>query len=112
MVTMGGFVQYEHDVPKIKFVTPKICVMMAGDTLFATTLVKQLSSYSYSDKPSVRDVVSVAKVSYEQLRQDQIETEVFRPRGFSMQQFYQEGLQTRLSPTLLMLSIMKSCPMI
>jgi len=100
MVTMGGFMQYEHDVPKIKFVSSKICVMMAGDTLSATTLIQQLSSHFRTGEPSVEDVVNTAKTFYEQLRQDQIETEVFRPRGFTMQQFYQEGLQSRLQPHL------------
>lgn len=101
MVTMGGFVQYEHDVPKIKFVTRKTCVMMAGDTLAATTIIQRLSAHFRVGEHGVLDVVQTARTFYEDLRQEQIRTAIFRPRGITMEQFYQDGLQSRLQPQLI-----------
>lgn len=100
MVTMGGFIQYEHETPKIRFVTPKICVMLAGDTAMASSIIERLSNHFSEGQHSTADVALAAKIFYEDFRQEQIISEIFRPRGITMEEFYQGGLQSRLLPQI------------
>jgi ATP-dependent protease HslVU (ClpYQ) peptidase subunit len=106
MITMGSFMQYEHDVPKIRFVIPKTCVMLAGDTEAAITIIDRLSSHFQHMDPEkkadtkVLEVVQTAQGFYEELRQEKISASIFRPRGITMREFYQGGLQSSLQPRL------------
>ena len=101
MITTGGFIQSEHDVGKIKFITSRICVMIAGDTSGATTLTERLiTKFGLTSSSSVEEVALEAKTIYEELRRDTIDTVIFHPRGITMSQFYQGGLQSKLQPSL------------
>ena len=98
MITNGDIIQHEHDMSKIVIITERIFAMMAGNTLSATTLIQKLVRRCQNSSNSVEEVVNIAKLLYSEVRSEQINEEIFRPRGITMEQFYVGGLQSRFHP--------------
>ncbi len=88
MVTLAGLTEFEHEVPKVMPVTDSIVALIAGDALRGSRLVRELRARIPANPAPVEQVVNVAAALYAQLRQQQIEGEVFAPRGITLQQFY------------------------
>ncbi len=99
MVTFGGITQFEHEVSKIIEVTDKIVIMTAGDALKGSRLARDIMTHIPAGSPTVKGVADASALRYTELRKEQIEAQIFTPRGISMQDFYQ-GLQQRILPQL------------
>jgi hypothetical protein len=41
MVTLGNFLEFEHEIPKVTFIQPKIAVLIAGDALRGSKITNQ-----------------------------------------------------------------------
>lgn len=88
MVTMGHLIEFEHEIPKVKAITNKIVTLMAGDAIVGAELGRGIDAAFPAVAPSVERVAEKAAVLYATLRDRKIETEVFRPRGMTRQEFY------------------------
>ena len=99
MVTMGSIQEFEHEVPKVTEITRQIVSLIAGDAQRGSRLARELHDKFQSGVQSVQQVAQAAADTYADLRRCQIETEVFVPRGLTMQQFY-TGLQPQMLPQL------------
>src|SRR5262245_19699348 len=100
MVTMGGMIEFEHEVPKIKPITDHILGLAAGDALRGARLASDVRAAILAAGQGVEQVAESAAQRYAQLRLIQLDSEVFAPRSISIQQFYEGGLQTRMVPQI------------
>jgi len=87
MVTLGRLTEFEHEVPKITNITDKV---VAGDALRGAQLIRNVVESGVAP-PLVRDLAQLTAIKYAEMRDAQIEAEVFRPRGLTRLQFYQGG---------------------
>jgi len=92
MVTHSGITEFEHDIPKLRQITERVAFLAAGDALRAASLADQLVASLPTGAIGVEQIAQAAAQAFGMNRHQQIETEVFAPRGLTMQQFYQ-GLQ-------------------
>jgi 20S proteasome alpha/beta subunit len=99
MVTLGGLIEFEHEVPKVMQITDKVVALIAGDALRGSRLVREVMTQIPAGSPTVQGVADAATQRYTELRRLQIESDIFAPRGITMQDFYQ-GLQQRMLPQL------------
>src|SRR6266404_4303806 len=99
MVTLGGHTEFEHEVPKIMAVTDRVVALIAGDALKGGSLIRDIASQMPAGAMSVKAVADAISVRYTQLRQQQIQSDIFTPRGISMAQFY-GGLQQQMLPQI------------
>lgn len=99
MVTLGGLTEFEHDVPKVTPLASKAVILLAGDTLHGTRVVADLRARLPAESPALEEIAEAAARSYVVLRRQEIESQIFAPRGLTMAEFYQ-GLQHNLAPQL------------
>ena len=101
MVTMGRMTEFEPDTPKIAPLTDKVVALTAGDALRAVALLHRLrASLPTADgATTVRQIAEAASAHYAQLRSEQIQADIFAPRGILMANFY-AGQQTQMIPQL------------
>src|SRR5439155_16914821 len=90
MVTLGRLTEFEHEVPKITNITDRVVALVAGDALRGSQLIKNVVEAGVAP-PLVRDLAQLTALKYAEMRDAQIEAEVFRPRGMTRSQFYQGG---------------------
>ena len=90
MVTLGRLTEFEHEVPKISNLTDRTVALIAGDALRGSQLVKNVVEAGVAP-PLVRDLAQLTAFKYAEMRDAQIEAEIFRPRGLTRLQFYQGG---------------------
>lgn len=100
MVTHGGITEFEHDVPKINRVADLVLTLHAGDALRGARLAREVAARTPSGPISLDHVVQIAVDRYATQRREQIESEVFAPRGVTMEEFYKNGLQQRFVPPI------------
>lgn len=98
MVTLGGLIEFEHDVPKVTAISDKIVMLMAGDAVRGSRLVRELRRGIPAGPSTVEQVAGVAAMMYAQHRQQQLDTDLFIPRGITMQQYY--GSMQQMLPQL------------
>src|SRR5262249_14070140 len=99
MVTMGRITEFEHEIPKIALIKNLTVALIAGDALRGSNVVNETIRTAPAS-PTVKGIAETAAAQYVILRQNQIETEIFRPRGFSRADFYTgkvPGLHQNLS---------------
>jgi 20S proteasome alpha/beta subunit len=90
--------EFEHDVPKVTAISDKVVMLMAGDAVRGSRLVRELRRGIPAGPSTVEQIASVAALMYAQHRQQQLETELFIPRGITMQQYY--GSMQQMLPQL------------
>jgi hypothetical protein len=100
MVTHAGLTEFEHETPKIVVVSERVVTLSAGDALRGARLAQELGQFLPSGPITLRQTADQAVQVYAGHRRQQIEAEVFAPRGLSMQQFYTGGIQPQLLPQL------------
>ena len=96
MVTMGGLTEFEHDVPKITALSDRIVTLVAGDALRGSELVRLVGGLPADAQ--VRPTAQLLALRYAELRRAVVEAFVLIPRGLSLAEFYQGGVQQRLIP--------------
>lgn len=94
MVTWGP-TEFEHEVPKIMAVGGSATVLVAGNTLYGSRVVRETRAHFAMGVPRVAELADAIAAKYADLRREQLQTDVFGPRGMSMQNFY-AGQQTQL----------------
>jgi hypothetical protein len=90
MVTLGRLTEFEHEVPKISKVAERAVALIAGDALRGSQLIQNVIESGVAP-PLVRDVAQLTALKYAEMRDAQIEAEIFRPRGLTRLQFCQGG---------------------
>jgi hypothetical protein len=90
MVTLGRLTEFEHEVPKITALSEKIVALLAGDALRGSQLIRNTSEAAGASS-LVRDLAQLTALKYAEMRDVQVESEIFRPRGLTKAQFYQGG---------------------
>src|SRR5215470_10239037 len=83
MITMGGLIEFEHGVPKVSPVADRVVILMAGDGLRGARLVRELRNALPISAVTVESVASTAAALYVAHRQQQMEREIFTPRGLT-----------------------------
>ncbi len=99
MVTLGGLIEFEHEIPKVSSVADRIVILIAGDALRGARLVRQIASAIPVSSLSMDEVAQMAATAYVEHRRQQIEVEVFAPRGITISQYY-GGLQMQMLPQI------------
>ena len=97
MVTLGGFIEFEHAVPKMASAAGRAVVMVAGDTLTGTRLAHEVSD-SLTGAPTVLDIAQRLAERYEATRLHHIEQHILAARGLTLASFY--DMQGTLNPQL------------
>jgi len=87
MVTLGGFIEFEHEIPKINKLTEYSAALSAGDAISANKIISILKN-RLTASPSIEDIAKLASQVYAECRDSEIDNNIFRPRGFSRHQFY------------------------
>lgn len=87
MVTVGGLIEFEHEVPKFVRTSDSVAILFSGDALRGARLARALSP-ACEGVTSVEVVARTAADLYGEHRRKQVERQLFLPRGFSMQAYY------------------------
>jgi hypothetical protein len=101
MVTMGGFIEFEHPVPKMAEPSPLAVVMVAGDTLVGTRLAQDVSGGLHGTSARILDIAQRLAAQYQGMRQQAIESQILGPRGLNLAAFY--GAHASLNPQITMM---------
>ena len=91
----AGFLslEFDHPEPKIEALGATCVGLCAGDALPAGDLFSSAQSVAAQlQKPHVRQIAEAIKDTYSTLRAKRIEESVFKPRGLTIDSFYQQGL--------------------
>lgn len=94
MITVDALMlEFEHALPKLEEITQSSLVMLAGDALTPTDIIRDVKSHSRKEK--VTDLRSLARLVAETLanhRKRLVEENVLRPRGFvSFEDYYENA---------------------
>lgn len=101
MVTLGNFMEFEHEVSKISILNKSSVVLVAGDTLRGSKIV-DLAKIKISENVELTktaDIANIVAQVYSECRDECLENELFKPKGFTRKEFY-ESYQTKLLPQL------------
>jgi len=101
MVTLGGFMEFEHAIPKMAEPSPAAVVMIAGDTLVGTRLAVEVARTTAGTQPRTADMAAALSQHYEAVRRESMEQELLRPRGLDLTTFYAN--HANLSPQITMM---------
>jgi 20S proteasome alpha/beta subunit len=88
MITMGRLIEFEHGVPKVSPVADRVVILIAGDGLRGGRLVRELRNALPIGAVTVDAVATTAAQLYATHRLQQLESELFTPRGLTMQRYY------------------------
>lgn len=88
MVTYGGFIEFEHTMPKVAHASPYALAMVAGDTLVGTRLARAVADSVAGTSPKVVEIAQSLAQHYETVRQEQVEHQILVPRGLNLATFY------------------------
>ncbi len=83
MVTLGNFLEFEHEIPKVTLIRPKIAALIAGDALHGSKVTNQIAHQQNSPELSVEQTANAIATAYATCRNDQIENDFFRSRGIT-----------------------------
>jgi hypothetical protein len=101
----AGFLDLEFDHPgsKIEALGASCVGLSAGDALPAGDLFSSAQSVATQlQTPQVRQIAETIKDTYSTLRSKRIEETVFKPRGVTIDSFYQQGLIRQFPPEVAM----------
>lgn len=88
MVTLGGFIEFEHAVPKMAPAASGFAIaMVAGDTLTGTRLAREVSD-QLTGTPTVMEIAQRLAAQYDTTRRQRIEEQVLAARGLDFSTFY------------------------
>ena len=88
MVTMGGFIEFEHAVPKMAQPSPYATVMIAGETLTGTRLARDVADALNGSNPRIAQIAQALAQQYQAVRRAQVEQQILAPRGLDFGSFY------------------------
>jgi len=88
MVTYGGFIEFEHAVPKMAHQSPYAVALIAGDTLLGTRLARGVAEEFNGTSPRLDEIAERMAARYVEMRRAEIENQVLIPRGLDLGSFY------------------------
>lgn len=88
MVTLGGFIEFEHAVSKMTPASPYAIVLVAGDALVGTRIAADTAKGLAGSSPPLDDIARELGTQYEAARRSQLEEQLLIPRGLNLQSFY------------------------
>jgi hypothetical protein len=88
MVTLGGFIEFEHTVPKMAPASPYAIALVAGDSLVGNRIAQDVAQALASSSPPVVEVARGLASEYEAARQAMLEEQLLRPRGLNLNMYY------------------------
>lgn len=98
MVTLGGFIEFEHAVPKMTQTSSHAIAMVAGDALVGTRLARDVAAALAGSNPPLVQIAQHLAAAYEQTRKVSLQQNVLTPRGLSLGEFYNR--HTSLNPNI------------
>ena len=98
MVTLGGFIEFEHAVPKMTAASSVAVAMVAGDALVGTKIARDVSTATAGSDPPVGDVARALAGQYENARRERLVQQILTPRGLDLGTFY--GSHQQLNPNI------------
>ncbi len=91
MVSLGGFMEFEHGVSKIGKLSNKSVALVAGDTLVGSQIVDaSRNKIALSSELTILEIAKIVADTYAEKRDEIIESQVFRPRGITRDEFYND----------------------
>lgn len=90
MVTVGTFIEFEHDVSKFEKLTDNCIVMTAGSTTLQNDIIKKaLSKIKSMKNPDFELITDELKKAYVDIRVKRAEELHLKPKGLDFAAFYQ-----------------------
>lgn len=100
MVTLSGFMEFEHEIPKAMPLSTKVVGLMAGDAIKGSRMQREVRHKLPSDEVSVQEIANHIVDLYVEHRRREIETSFFQTRGLTLDEFYKGGVMQRILPTI------------
>jgi hypothetical protein len=97
MVTLGGFIEFEHAMPKMQPESTRAIAMTAGDTLIGTRIARDVSD-ALTGTPPVLEIAQRLAGQYDVARLERMEQQLLAPRGLDFKSFY--DLHASLNPQI------------
>jgi len=88
MVTLGGFVEFEHAVPKMSPASPYALAMVAGDSLLGNRLAGDVAASLTGATPDLAEIARRLVAQYGEVRRASLEEQILIPRGLDLASFY------------------------
>jgi 20S proteasome alpha/beta subunit len=88
MVTLGGFIEFEHTMPKMTASTAHAIAMVAGETLVGTRISQEVAAELQGANPTIADIAGRLAAHYEQARRARIENQILGARGLDFESYY------------------------
>lgn len=88
MVTLGGFIEFEHTVSKMQPASPVSVAMVAGDTLLGTRLAQSVAQEFYGSSPSTAEVSARLAQRYAETRRGELDHQILSLRGLDFNSYY------------------------
>ena len=101
MVTLGGFIEFEHTVSKMAYPTKYAVAMIAGDSLLGTRLARSVAAEFIGASPGVGVIAERLASRYLEMRRSELEHQILNPRGLDLPSFY--GAHQGLNPQVTMM---------
>lgn len=91
-------IEFEHEEKKITQISENCIVMTAGSSTSFQEILEPIISKFKGKKPKITEITEEIAKSYNEIRKKKIDEKYFRPRGLSINKFYEEqaGLSERL----------------
>jgi 20S proteasome alpha/beta subunit len=90
MITVGNFIEFEHDVKKFEQITKNCYIMTAGTTTIQNDVIQKLKSQIKNiNAPEFKQIIEELKNSYSSVRLNRSEELFLRPKGLDFGTFYQ-----------------------
>jgi len=100
MVSLGGFIEFEHAVPKMMTASTRALAMSAGDALIGTQILREVVA-SLTGSPTILEMAQQLAANYAATRTARLEQNLLALRGLTLQSFY--GAHNSLSPQIVMM---------
>lgn len=88
MVTLGGFIEFEHAVPKITGASSHALAMIAGDSLVGNRLAEDAAMQIAGTNPPIADIARRLAATYDAARQTRMQEQYLTPRALTLQTYY------------------------
>lgn len=88
MVTLGGFMEFEHTIAKMTAPSQVAIAMIAGSTLVGTRLAQEVVDELSGQTVPILEIAQRLSAKYRDTRISSMESSILTPRGLSLQDYY------------------------
>jgi len=83
MVTLGGFIEFEHKIPKITELSEYAIALSAGDALHGSKTTTQIRKKMPTDQIAISEIANMAAQIYAQNRDQQVRSNYISSKRFN-----------------------------